>query len=189
MRKTGFRWEDVTVDNLSADDLDEESFKIFRREAFKSGRMKDTELNVSNAELLSKLHLISNGKLKRSAVLLFYSDPQIIQNGSYVKIGKFGEGADLQYQDVMDTSLITIADRIIDLIYMKYLKAKITYEHDRRVETYPYAREAVREAIYNAIAHNCYMFGTPIQVRIEDQEMIISNRCILPDGWTSKTLM
>ena len=189
MRKTGFRWEDVTVDNLSADDLDEESFKIFRREAFKSGRMKDTELNVSNAELLSKLHLISNGKLKRSAVLLFYSDPQIIQNGSYVKIGKFGEGADLQYQDVMDTSLITIADRIIDLIYMKYLKAKITYEHDRRVETYPYAREAVREAIYNAIAHNCYMFGTPIQVRIEDQEMIISNRCILPDGWISETLM
>ena len=151
--------------------------------------MKDTELNVSNAELLSKLHLISNGKLKRSAVLLFYSDPQIIQNGSYVKIGKFGEGADLQYQDVMDTSLITIADRIIDLIYMKYLKAKITYEHDRRVETYPYAREAVREAIYNAIAHNCYMFGTPIQIRIEDREMIISNRCILPDGWTSETLM
>lgn len=189
MRKTGFQWEDVTVDNLSVDDLDEESFKIFRREALKSGRMKSSELNVSNAELLSKLHLISDGRLKRSAILLFYSDPQIIQNGSYVKIGKFGGGADLQYQDVMDTSLITVADRIIDLIYLKYLKAKITYEHDRRVEIYPYAREAVREAIYNAIAHNCYMFGTPIQIRIEDREMIISNRCILPDGWTSETLM
>jgi ATP-dependent DNA helicase RecG len=33
------------------------------------------------------------------------------------------------------------------------------------------------------------MFGTPIQIRIEDREMIISNRCILPDGWTSETLM
>ena len=34
------------------------------------------------------------------------------------------------------------ANRII------YLKAKITYEHDRRVETYPFARNAIREAIY-----------------------------------------
>ena len=142
MKKTGLRWEDVTID-----------------------------------------------KLKRSAVLLFYSDPQIVQTGSYVKIGKFGKGADLQYQDVLEGSLITTADKVIDLIYLKYLKAKITYEHDRRVETYPFAREAVREAVYNAIAHNCYMFGTPIQIRIEDEEMIISNRSILPDGWTAETLM
>ncbi len=72
---------------------------------------------------------------------------------------------------------------------MKYMKAKITYEHDRRVETYPFARNAIREAIYNAIAHNCYMYGTPIQIRIEEEQIIISNRCILPDGWTVETLM
>lgn len=189
MKKTGFRWEDVTIDNLTVEELDDESFKIFRREAARSNRMTESELNVSNAELLSKLHLIKDGKLKRSAVLLFYSDPQIVQTGSYVKIGKFGKGADLQYQDVLEGSLITTADKVIDLIYLKYLKAKITYEHDRRVETYPFAREAVREAVYNAIAHNCYMFGTPIQIRIEDEEMIISNRSILPDGWTAETLM
>ena len=77
----------------------------------------------------------------------------------------------------------------MDLIYLKYLKAKITYEHDRRVETYPFARNAIREAIYNAIAHNCYMYGTPIQIRIEEEQIIISNRCILPEGWTAETLM
>ncbi len=189
MRKTGVRWEDVTVDDISIDDLDNESFKIFRREALKSQRMKPEELDISNEELLSKLHLISDGKLKRSAVLLFYSDPGRIQNGSYVKIGKFSEGADLQYQDTLEGSLITTADRIIDLIFFKYLKAKISYEHDRRVETYPFARDAIREAVYNAIAHNCYMFGTPIQIRIEDEAIIISNRCILPEGWTVETLM
>jgi hypothetical protein len=41
----------------------------------------------------------------------------------------------------------------------------------------------------NSIAHNCYMFGTPIQIRIENEAMTISNRCILPDGWTAETLM
>ena len=70
-----------------------------------------------------------------------------------------------------------------------YLKAKISYEHDIRVEEYPFAREAIREAIYNAIAHNCYMYGTPIQIRVMDNAITISNSCILPEGWTVDTLM
>ena len=189
MQKTGFRWEDVTVDNITVDDLDDESFKIFRREALRSKRMTEAELNISNEELLSKLKLLSNGKLKRAAVLLFYGDPSIVQVGSYVKIGKFGEHGTVEYHDDLEGSLISTADKIVDLIYLKYLKAKITYEHDRRVETYPYARNAIREAIYNAIAHNCYMYGTPIQIRIEEEQIIISNRCILSEGWTAETLM
>ena len=189
MRKTGVRWEDVTVEDITVDDLDEESFKIFRREVLRSKRMVQEDLDLSNAELLSKLHLMSNGKLKRSAVLLFYHDPSVVQNGSYIKIAKFGDGADLQYHDDLENSLIKNADQVIDLIYLKYLKANVSYIHDRRVETYPYARDAIREAVYNAIAHTCYMFGTPVQIRIEDEAFIISNQCILPDGWTIETLM
>ena len=30
--------------------------------------------------------------------------------------------------------VVLITDKVVDLIYLKYLKAKITYEHDRRVE-------------------------------------------------------
>ena len=187
-KKTGVRWEDVTVDGITVDDLDAESFKIFRIEALRSKRMTEAELNISNEELLSKLKLLSNGKLKRSAVLLFYGDPSIVQVGSYVKVGKFENGT-VEYHDDLEGSLISTADKIVDLIYLKYLKAKITYEHDRRVETYPFARNAIREAIYNAIAHNCYMYGTPIQIRIEEEQIIISNRCILPEGWTAETLM
>ena len=187
-KKTGVRWEDVTVDGITIDDLDAESFKIFRREALRSKRMTEAELNISNEELLSKLKLLSNGKLKRSAVLLFYGDPSIVQVGSFVKVGKFANGT-VEYHDDLEGSLISTADKIVDLIYLKYLKAKITYEHDRRVETYPFARNAIREAIYNAIAHNCYMYGTPIQIRIEEEQIIISNRCILPEGWTAETLM
>ena len=189
MRRTGFRWEDVTVDDVTVDDLDSDSFKIFRREALRSKRMTQEDLDISNEELLKKLHLMADGKLKRSAVLLFHSDPSRVQVGSYVKMGRFSGNADLLYQDVLEDSLIKIADKVIDLIYLKYLKAKITYEHDRRVETYPFARDAIREAVYNAIAHNCYMFGTPIQIRIEDEAIIISNRCILPENWTVETLM
>lgn len=189
MQKTGFRWEDVTVDNITVDDLDDESFKIFRREALRKKRMTEMELNVSNEELLQKLHLMVDGKLKRSAVLLFYSDPEIIQNGSFVKVGKFDERGRVVYHNDLEESLIVNASKVIDLIYQMYLKAKISYEHDIRVEEYPFAREAIREAVYNAIAHNCYMYGTPIQIRVMDDAITISNSCILPEGWTVDTLM
>lgn len=189
MKKTGFRWEDVTVDNLTVEDLDDESFKIFRAEALKRKRMSETELNVSNEELLEKLHLLSEGKLKRSAVLLFYKDPSVVQNGSFIKVGKFDARGRVIYHHDLEESLIVNASKVIDLIYLMYLKAKITYEHDRRVETYPFAREAIREAVYNAIIHNCYMFGAPIQIRVEEDAMIISNSCILPDGWTVDSFM
>lgn len=189
MQKTGFRWEDVTVDNITVDDLDDESFKIFRREALSKKRMTEIELNIPNVELLQKLHLMTDGKLKRSAVLLFYRDPSVIQNGSFVKVGKFDERGRVVYHNDLEESLIVNASKVIDLIYQMYLKAKIGYEHDVRVEEYPFAREAIREAVYNAIAHNCYMYGTPIQIRVMDDAITISNSCILPEGWTVDTLM
>ncbi len=122
-------------------------------------------------------------------LLIRHNDPSVLQNGSFLKIGRFDSKGELLYQDTLESSLIQIADKAIDLIYLKYLKTKITYEHDRRVETYPYARDAIREAIYNALVHNVYMFGVPIQIRIENELIIISNQCVLPEGWTAQTLL
>lgn len=189
VEKTGYRWDAVPVDNIGVDDLDSESFEIFRREAIRTGRMTRKDLNISNEELLDHLDLLVDGKLKRAAVMLFYKKPGRIISGCYVKIGKFGKGSDLQYQDTVEGSLFRIADQVIDLIYTKYLKAAITYEHDVRVETYPFPREGVREVIYNALGHNNYAASVPIQIRIEDDAMYISNNCILPRGWTVETLM
>jgi|WetSurMetagenome_2_1015567.scaffolds.fasta_scaffold283398_2 predicted HTH transcriptional regulator len=56
-------------------------------------------------------------------------------------------GVDIVYQDEIHGSLLQQADTVIDLIYTKYLTAPITYKGITRVETYPYPREAVREAV------------------------------------------
>lgn len=189
VRKTGYRWDSVPVDNVSVEDLDTESFDIFRREAVRTQRMTQKDIECSNTELLDKLGLLTDGKLKRAAVLLFYRSPQRFFTGCYVKIGKFGIGSDLQYQDVVDGSLILIADRIVELIYLKYLKAAITYDREVRVEIYPFAREAVREAVYNALIHCKWEDGVPIQIRIEEDVMYISNSCAFPSDWTAETLM
>lgn len=188
-KKTGFFWDAVPVDNIGVDDLDQDSIEIFKREAVRKKRMTKEDLDIPNSELMDHLDLLDNGRLKRAAVMLFYRKPGRIITGSYVKIGRFGAGSDLQYQDTVEGSLFNIADKVIDLIYTKYLKAKITYEHDVRIETYPFPREGVREAIYNALGHNNYAASIPIQIRIEDDVMYISNSCILPKNWTVDTLM
>jgi len=166
--KTGFKWDAVPVNDIKAEDLDKESFDIFRREALRSGRVSKEDLNMTNEELLDNLGLLVDGKLKRAAVMLFYRNPEKLITGCYVKIGKFGQGADLQYQDELHGSLLIIADRVIELIYLKYLKAAITYDKEIRIETYPFPRDGVREAVYNALIHCNWADSIPIQIRIED---------------------
>jgi ATP-dependent DNA helicase RecG len=188
MSKTGMKWDAATVENITVDDLDKESLDIFRREALRSGRMTKEDLDIPNAELLEKLDLLVDGKLKRAGALCFYRNAEKVISGCYVKIGKF-EGSELLYQDEVHGSLLLMADRVIDLIYLKYLKAAVSYHKETRVETYPFARDAVREAFYNALIHCNWADNNPIQIRIEDDAMYISNSSLLPFGWTAETLL
>lgn len=188
MARTGMKWDAVTVPNISVTDLDKESFDIFRREALRSGRMTKEDLDITNEELLEKLDLMVDGRLKRAGALCFYRTPEKVIGGCYVKIGKF-EGSELLYQDEVHGSLMIMADRVIDLIYLKYLKATISYYKETRVETYPFARDAVREAVFNALIHCNWADNIPIQIRIEDAAMVVSNSSMLPFGWTVETLL
>ena len=66
----------MPVDSVAVSDLDIESFEIFRKETVRTERMTKRDVECSNEELLEKLGLITDGKLKRAAVLLFYRNPQ-----------------------------------------------------------------------------------------------------------------
>ena len=189
LSKTGYKWDSVPVDDVTVEDLDKESFDIFRREALRSGRMTEADLNMSNEQLLNSLGLLERGKLKRAAILLFHRNPEKWVTGAYIKIGYFGEGSDLRYQDEIHGSLFIQADRIIELIYLKYMKAVISYDNVTRIETYPLPKAAVREAVYNAIIHSNYAALVPIQIRIHEDAVYISNDCVFPVGWTVETLM
>lgn len=43
----------------------------------------------------------------------------------------------------------------------------------------------VREAVYNAIIHSNYAALVPIQIRIHEDAVYISNDCVFPVGWTA----
>ncbi|PID28571.1 MAG: hypothetical protein CSB55_04365 [Candidatus Cloacimonadota bacterium] len=80
------------------------------------------------------------------------------------------------------------AKNAVDLLYLKYLKAQISYDGINRVETYPYPKEAIREAVLNAIAHKNYERQVPIQIKVFDDKIIIGNTCVFPEGCTEKSL-
>ena len=189
LKKTGITWDSVIVDNVTVREMRNDSFDIFREYAVRSGRMDQSAVALSNEELMDSLNLIENGAIKRAGVLLFHHNPEKWIPGAYVKIGFFENDADLRYQDEIHGSLMEQADKIVDLIYTKYLRADITYEGITRVETYPYPKEAIREAVFNAIAHKFYGTLIPIQISVYRDKLYIANDCVFPDDWTVADLM
>ena len=58
-----------------------------------------------------------------------------------------------------------------------------------KVEKYEYPRDAVREALLNAIAHKDYSGGAPIQVSVYGNKIIFWNEGQLPENWTIENLL
>ena len=189
LRKTGKNWDSVPLENVSVEDLDKESFDIFHCEAIRSGRMSKDDLKLSNQDLLEKLNLLDGTMLKRATVLLFHRNPEKWITGSFVKIGFFENDADLRYQDEVHGSLMIQADRVIDLLYTKYLTAEISYDNITRIEHYPFPKDAVREAVFNALIHQDFSVGVPVQISVYKNKLYISNDCVFPANWTAETLM
>jgi ATP-dependent DNA helicase RecG len=153
LRKMGKTWDTVPIPGVKFEDLDSESFHVFREKALKSGRLSEQDLNISDRELLDFLRLTDGDYLKGAAVLLFHRDPDLFIPGAYVKIGYFETGSDLLYQDEIHGSLVTITDKVMDILYTKYYKGIIHYEGIQRVDRYPVYQDSMREAILNAIIH------------------------------------
>lgn len=189
LQKKGKRWDGVPVPKVSAKDLKQEAFDFFRKRAFKSQRIEEDILTDSNEHLLENLQLKENDFLKRAAILLFHLNPENFVTGSYIKIGYFETDDDLKFQDEIHGNLFTQIEKTMDLLFTKYIKAPISYEGINRVETYEYPKDAVREALLNAIAHKDYSGGVPIQISVYIDKIIIWNEGQLPENWTVKNLL
>ncbi len=189
LQKKGKRWDGVPVPNVSVEDLDNETFEFFRKRAFKSKRIEEDALTDSNNHLIDNLQLKENDYLKRAGILLFHPKPENFVTGAYVKIGFFESDSELMYQDEVHGNLFNQVEKTIELLFTKYIKAIISYEGIHRIETYEYPKDAIREALLNAISHKDYSSGFPIQISVYKDKLMIWNSGQLPENWTTKNLM
>ena len=182
LSRTGKTWDDLPVESASIKDIDEGAVKFFIKKALKSKRVSVDAADDGTETLLSNLHLINNkGRLKNASLLLFGKDPQKYFTTAYFKIGRFGmSDADLRFQDVVEGDLIEMADKVMDILKLKYLISPIRYEGLQRIENLEYPEPALREAILNAIVHKDYK-GSTIQLSVYDDKLILWNPGKLPD--------
>jgi len=166
LKKQAKRWDSVIIPQVKVEDLKSETFDFFRKRGAKSGRLDDEALTDSNELLLDNLQLNENSDLTRASVLLFHPKPEKYVTGAFIKIGYFESDSDLRFQDEIHGNLFEQVEKTMDLLFTKYIKAMISYEDIYRVETYEYPKEAVREALHNAVAHKDYTGATPIQISV-----------------------
>jgi ATP-dependent DNA helicase RecG len=189
LERKGKRWDGVPVPNISVADLKKETFDFFRKKAVKAQRIEDDVLTDTDEDLADNLQLIENEYLKRAAILLFHTKPTKFVTGASIKIGYFETDDELKFQDEITGNIFEQVEKAMDLLFTKYIKSSINYEGLNRVEKYEYPKNAVREALLNAVCHKDYSGGVPIQISVYDDKLIFWNEGQLPENWTVEKLL
>ena len=182
LERFGKTWDAMQVNNVDIQDLDNESIERFKQLAVKNKRLKPEDVNIDNKNLLENLKLYENGYLTISAILLFHKDPEKWIPSAYTRIGFFGkDDADLRYQDEIHGSLIYQAEKIVEMLYSKYLKALVSFNGMQRIDEYILPETAAREIIYNALQHKLYNSNVPIQIKVYDDYIYFWNSGEMPN--------
>lgn len=185
----GRSWDEVINDRATLKDIDREAVDYFIRKGIEAERVPEDLRKASTEEVLTSLGLTDeNGELTNAAVLLFGKNPQRYYPSAVFKIGRFGiDEADLRFQDVIEGNILQMAERVMDVLKAKYLISPVRFEGMQRYEKLELPKEALREILYNAIAHKDYR-GPDIQMHVYDSSIEIWNEGELPEGYTQETL-
>ena len=181
LKKAGRTWDDVIEEGATIADIDEKSLFQFVQDGHESGRMPET-IGLSTFELLDKLRLLNDGKIKRAALILFGKDPNRFYPNIQVKIGRFGkDSSDLRFHEVVEGNLVKLLIEVETQLNYKFLTQKIDFKGFHRIETGEYPVAALREMLLNALVHRSYM-GSSVQIRVFDNKFSIWNEGTLPIG-------
>ena len=186
LKKSGKTWDDVIEPRATLDDIDEIAVAKFLVMAKEKGRLPEVD-GLSTEQLFDKLRLTENGQLKRAALVLFGKDPGRFYPSIYVRIGRFRDELDLVFQESEEGNIINLYQAVLNQINHKFIIKNITFEGMHRIETPEYPREAMREAILNALVHRNYM-GAHTQIRVYDDKITFWNEGSLQSPLTIESL-
>lgn len=173
LKKSGKTWDDVVEPRATLDDIDETAVAKFLVMAKEKGRLSEVD-GLTIEQLFDKLRLTENGQIKRAALVLFGKDPGKFYPSIYVRIGRFRDELDLIFQESEEGNIINLYQTVLNQINHKFIIKNISFEGMHRIETPEYPREAMREAILNALVHRNYM-GAHTQIRVYDDKISFWN--------------
>lgn len=189
--ETDMKWETRPVIQASLDDL---NMGLVTRY---TGALRDTDITTDLDEVaaieekLRRAGLMTGvGTPTNAGILLLHDQPQRYIAGATVRIGFFGGRAGSPiFEDEVTGSLIEQVHRTVELIFDKYLADTGPVRPRGTHGSPPLPRDAVHEAVLNAVAHKNYESGTPIQVSVFVDRLCIDNVGRPPRTWTVTALL
>ncbi len=137
-------------------DLDKDAIAKFRS-------LAKVPKKIDNTKLMESMNLMQKDLLKGSAVVMFHSDPSKFIVAPDIRIGRFSSSGMMGELDVISGPAFLQTKKAMDILFSKYISN----------EKYP--RDAIEEAIINAIAHKDYSIGDPIRIKVYKKRLTISN--------------
>ncbi|WOX56408.1 DUF4062 domain-containing protein [uncultured Methanoculleus sp.] len=173
------------------EDLDPERIARFIRTARKTRQFPLVD-GASPQELLEHLNLLDDGQLTNAAVLLFGKQPQRFLISSELKCAHF-HGTEVakpipSYQ-VYKGTVFDLVNAAVDFVLSKIALAVGTREAGPQAPVqYEIPKEAVAEAIVNAVAHRDYTSNGSVQVMLFSDRLEVWNPGELPPSLTLEKL-
>ena len=146
----------LLVPGVSVKDLDKNAVAEFRSAAKISKKTGDSEM-------LQSLRLTDKGMLRGSALILFYPEPCQFTVAPEIRIGRFSVTGLTDNMDVVSGPVFLQPGKAMKILSKKYLSDG------------EYPKDAVAEAIMNAVAHKDYTAGEPIQIKVYKNRLVVYN--------------
>lgn len=189
LERSGHTWDDLASE-WSLDELDPEALENYARLA----RPRLRHLDPHRPEqTLQNLGLLTDGRLKNAAVLLFAKHPQRLFPLAQVRIGIFRDAQILDSHDFQGhlwDQLNGAMDRFRQVLKVRF---DVQVEEPsltglQRKETWEYPLEALREAVVNALVHRDYTYPADIQIRLSEDRLEVWSPGELPSPLTPEAL-
>lgn len=169
-------WDKEICEGAKISDINIEKLKWFLK---KAGKGFD---NVENS--LKKLGLLSRGKLRNAAIILFAKNPEKFFPNAKLRCAVFGKttAVTIDMQEFTG-DLFTLIEKAEKYI-LENIHIGMKLEGLYRVDVPEINKEAFREAIINAFCHRSYYLHDSVNVAIFKNRLEIRNPGLLYGGLT-----
>jgi predicted HTH transcriptional regulator len=184
-------FDEAPCTDASMRDISNEKLAWFLEQAHRERQYPLTKKALPE-QALAHLDLLSDGKPKHAAILLFGKNPQHFVRSAEVKCLHF-HGTTVQkpipsYQIYKRTTFDQV-DQAVDFVMSKLTRSVGTRAKGPAAPVeYDLPKEAVAEAIVNAVTHRDYTSNSAVQVMIFADRLEVWNPGELPAGLTPEGL-
>ncbi|MDI6755450.1 MAG: ATP-binding protein, partial [Thermodesulfobacteriota bacterium] len=174
-------WDSIT-EGFSFAEIDTETVNRFVRLAVGKKRLADISLDESPKTVLEKLELISDGKLKNGAILIFGRNPQKHFINHCFRIGRFKTETTIIDDKWAKGNLFQQFEETINIL-KQFISVRYEIKEFQREDIWDYPIPVLREAVLNALTHRDYFnIANFILIKVYDDHIWFSNPGGLPEG-------